>query len=52
VGGLLGIDPSSYDRDAAKRMQEEGGPGSVDSGVFLSNSAGAESKIQLLRRDE
>jgi hypothetical protein len=38
VGGILGIDPSTYDRDAAKRMQEEGGPGSVaDSGVFVTN---------------
>jgi hypothetical protein len=49
VGGILGIDPSSYDRDCAKRMQEEG-PASVDSGVFLSNSA--DTKVKLLRREE
>jgi hypothetical protein len=51
VGGILGIDPSSYDRDAAKRAQEEGGPGSVDSGVFL-NSSAEDTKLRILRREE
>ena len=50
VGGILGIDASSYDRDCAKRIQE-GGPGSeADSGVFLSSSA--DTKIRVLRREE
>lgn len=45
VGGILGIDPSSYDKDYAKKAQSE-----TDSGVgFLSSSA--ESTKVILKRE-
>lgn len=52
VGGILGIDPSSYDKECAKRMQE-GGPGSeADSGVGFLSSSAEDTKVRILRREE
>ncbi|KAI5273257.1 hypothetical protein E4T47_03402 [Aureobasidium subglaciale] len=52
VGGILGIDPSSYDRECAKKTQE-GGPGSeADSGVGFLSSSAEDTKVRILRREE
>lgn len=50
VGGILGVDPSSYDRECAKKMQESGAPGSeADSAIAFSAE---DTKIRILRREE
>ncbi|KAG9782491.1 hypothetical protein KCU95_g10358, partial [Aureobasidium melanogenum] len=52
VGGILGIDPSSYDKDAAKKMQEAGPVSEADSGVGFLSSSAEDTKVRILRREE
>jgi hypothetical protein len=52
VGGILGVDPSSFDRDAAKRMQEAGPSSEADSGVGFLSSSAEDTKLRILRREE
>ncbi|KAH0012700.1 hypothetical protein KCU78_g9560, partial [Aureobasidium melanogenum] len=52
VGGILGIDPSSYDKDAAKKMQEAGPISEADSGVGFLSSSAEDTKVRILRREE
>ncbi|CAD0091573.1 unnamed protein product [Aureobasidium mustum] len=52
VGGILGIDPSSYDRDCAKKMQEAGPISEADSGVGFLSSSAEDTKVRILRREE
>ncbi|KXT07527.1 hypothetical protein AC578_10154 [Pseudocercospora eumusae] len=49
VGGILGIDPSSYDKDAAKRGIGLGGDS--DSGVGLDESRREDSKVTVVKED-
>ncbi|KAH0015444.1 hypothetical protein KCU72_g14034, partial [Aureobasidium melanogenum] len=52
VGGILGIDPSSYDKDCAKKMQEAGPISEADSGVGFLSSSAEDTKVRILRREE
>ncbi|KAH0349786.1 hypothetical protein KCU83_g5234, partial [Aureobasidium melanogenum] len=52
VGGILGIDPSSYDKDCAKKMQEAGPISEADSGVGFLSSSAKDTKVRILRREE
>lgn len=50
VGGILGIDPSSYDREAAEKAKEtkENNEGEVDG---LKDSK-VNTKVRIMKRDE
>ena len=49
VGGILGIDPTSYDKTLAKALEEGGNNDAVNSGNHPPLVAG---KIQLLKRED
>ncbi|KAL1311678.1 hypothetical protein AAFC00_001782 [Neodothiora populina] len=51
IGGILGVDPSSYDRDLARKAGADGIASSADSGVGFAG-AGEDSKIRALKRDD
>jgi hypothetical protein len=46
VGGILGIDPSSYDKSVAERAKDEGGSSSEADGVKK------DTKVRIMKRDE
>ena len=46
VGGILGIDPSSYDKSVAERAREDGGSTSETDGVKK------DTKVRIMKRDE
>lgn len=46
VGGILGIDPSSYDKELAKKTGSE-----ADSGVGFLGSA-EDTKVRILKRED
>ena len=48
VGGILGIDPSSYDKSVAERPKEGEGGESGESG----NLGGEEGRVRVLKREE
>lgn len=46
VGGILGIDPSSYDKSVAERPKEGG------LGVGMEEEGGKEGRVRVLKREE
>lgn len=51
VGGILGIDPSTFDRDLAKQAGPDGLASSADSGIGFAGSA-SDTKVRLMKRED
>lgn len=51
VGGILGIDPSTYDREVARKAGTDSLGSSADSGVGFAALA-EDTKIRVLKREE
>lgn len=51
VGGILGIDPSSCDKDVAKKAGTDGLGSSADSGVGFTGFT-EDTKVRVLKRED
>jgi len=51
VGGILGVDPSSYDKECARKMQEAGPGSECDSGVGFLSSSAEDTKVRVRRQE-
>jgi DNA-nicking Smr family endonuclease len=51
VGGILGIDPTSYDKDAGKKTSASLAVGDSDSGIGLNEARKEDTKVTLVRED-
>lgn len=51
VGGILGIDPRSFDRDVVRKGGGGGGNGDGDSGIDVNEAKREDTKVMLVRED-